>query len=313
MKRLWIMSLVLILGLAATAQAWLTAQDGGAPSASTKTAADKNAPILQFAAKYADAFNQAKLDQLASMWAPDASYYDRESNERREGREALAKDLAAFFKENPKAKMNVKVDRVRWIKSDVAQINATVTVITADGEASTNQLMAVIVQDKNQWMITSAEEYATPLPKTSADALKDLEWMIGEWRDEAPNVKVATQVRWSRHNAFLIRAYTVDFGEGDVHEGTQIIGWDPRSQQIRSWTFDSDGSFSEETWTKSDEEWMMRSFRTLADGRYGVSTHILTPNGNDHFTVRIIGREVDGQLLPSSDPIKIVRVKAESK
>lgn len=313
MNRRWIVTLGFIILAVAGFQSWLIAQESKSSGSTTTTNhADKNAPLKQFMMDYESAFNKGDASKLASMWAADATYFDRVTNERREGRDKLAKDIETFLKTNPKAQMNIKANHIRWIKGDVAQVDATVTVMTADGASTSNQLMAVIVKDNNVWSIVSAEEYELATPKTSADALRDLEWLVGEWRDDVAGVKVKTNVRWSRQNAFLIRSYNVEFGEGDVHEGTQVIGWDPRQEQIRSWTFDSDGSFSEETWSKSGNEWTMRSTRTMSDGRLATATHILTPVDANSFTVKIIGREVDGQILPSTDPIKIVRV-TESK
>ena len=38
--------------------------------------------------------------------------------------------------------------------------------------------------------------------------------------------------------------------DGFQLSGTEVIGWDPTSRSIRSWVFDSDGSFGQAVWTR---------------------------------------------------------------
>ena len=65
---------------------------------------------------------------------------------------------------------------------------------------------------------------------------------------------------------FLIRTI-VEQSDGQVSRaGTQIIGWDPRSEHIRSWDFNADGSFGDGTWSKNGGDWLVKSSQTLASG-----------------------------------------------
>jgi hypothetical protein len=96
-----------------------------------------------------------------------------------------------------------------------------------------------------------------------------------------------------------------------MFEGTQIIGWDPRAKQIRSWTFNSDGSFGEGLWSRNQDEWLVRTSQTLPDGRAATATQVIQRLDNDAVTVQTIGKEVDGVLEPASDPVTVARVAEE--
>ena len=56
----------------------------------------------------------------------------------------------------------------------------------------------------------------------------------------------------------------------------QIIGWDAAAKRIRSWTFDSDGSFAEGSWSKKDNRWYVRKKGTTADGKMASAVNIIT-------------------------------------
>jgi hypothetical protein len=98
--------------------------------------------------------------------------------------------------------------------------------------------------------------------------------------------------------------------EGELHEGTQVIGWDPRAKRIRSWTFDSDGSFGEESWSKLDDEWIIKMTRTTADGGTAAATQVLSRKDDNTLTVQAIAREIDGEPAPAGDPVTVERMAA---
>jgi hypothetical protein len=93
-----------------------------------------------------------------------------------------------------------------------------------------------------------------PQPATAADALRELAWLEGKWVDDSKDTPVVWTFRWSRERSFLIRSFSIQGGEEERLLGTQLIGWDARSQEIRSWTFNSDGSFGDGVWSKVGDD-----------------------------------------------------------
>ena len=93
--------------------------------------------------------------------------------------------------------------------------------------------------------------------------------------------------------------------------GMQIIGWDPAEKQIRSWVFDSEGGFSEATWTHKGDQWFIQNNGTLTDGRKATSLNILTYVDDNSFKWESVNREVDGELLPNVEEVTVVRAPAD--
>jgi hypothetical protein len=90
-------------------------------------------------------------------------------------------------------------------------------------------------------------------------------------------------------------------------QGGQVIGWDPVQQRIRSWAFDSEGGFTEGTWTEEDGRWVIHAKSTLADGNQGTAINILTRVDDDRYLWKSTARQVNGEMLPNVDEVEIVR------
>ena len=89
--------------------------------------------------------------------------------------------------------------------------------------------------------------------------------------------------------------------------GMQIIGVDPASGRIHSWTFDNDGGLGEAVWTWDGEKWVIESSGTLADGLPTTATNFLSRSGDDAFTWRSVQRTVNGDSLPDIGMVKVKR------
>jgi len=113
--------------------------------------------------------------------------------------------------------------------------------------------------------------------------------------------------RWTGTGAFLVRAFRVALDEESTLPGLQVIGWDPAAKQVRSWTFDGTGGFGEETWSRQDETWTIRSKYTLPNGAKAGSVNVLTRLDDDSFTWKSVNRDVNGELQPDIDEFTVVR------
>lgn len=95
--------------------------------------------------------------------------------------------------------------------------------------------------------------------------------------------------------------------------GMQVIAWDQAKQVIRSWTFDSDGGFGEDTWTQSGNRYTIRAKYTLPDGGIASAINVFTYLDGNRCTWKSVSREIDGELQPDTDEIVLVRKAAELK
>lgn len=137
--------------------------------------------------------------------------------------------------------------------------------------------------------------------------LEPLSWMIGEWVDEDETAIVRTKCKWAENRSFITRTFTVTIDGQLDSRGTQVIGWDPAKQLIRSWVFDTQSGFGEAEWRQRGDRWVIKVNATLPDGGKASEVRIVTPIDEDSFTWQAVSREIDGQLLPSIDPVTIVR------
>ncbi len=217
------------------------------------------AAVKKMVNDYANAFNSKDIDAVAAFWTPDGLHIDRETGERTEGREAIVNDIREAFQAGSDAKILGRIEAVRFIRPDVASVEGIVTMSVPGADATQTEFSSIVVSSDGKWMIERIEELPVPVPSTPYDALRDLEWLVGTWSDTSNTMRVDNVFRWSDNGVFLLRSFGMDPKTVVPETGTQVIGWDPRSQEIRSWTFNSDGSFGDATWSKSGEDWLIKS------------------------------------------------------
>jgi uncharacterized protein (TIGR02246 family) len=258
-------------------------------------------------ALYTSAFNLHDAEALAARWSKQGIHVDQESGEKTSGREAIEKEFAKVFAEKEDLTLGVRVDSIRFIRPDVAQISGQAVTVAGGEEPNDSTFTAVLVKEGNDWLLDSVNETVLPAPPQPYDYLQQLEGLVGHWVDDSESVRVDTTIRWGANKSFLVRSYTVDRGDGVEQQGTQVIGWDPKNQRIRCWMFDSDGSFGEGTWSQTDDGWAVKLSRTLADGRSAGGTQVITKIDDDTLSVQTIGMEVDGEVIPSTEPVRVVR------
>ncbi|MEZ6073590.1 MAG: SgcJ/EcaC family oxidoreductase [Pirellulales bacterium] len=220
-----------------------SAQESTAPS-------DAEHGIQQMFSQYIDAFNDGDAAAVSSLWDTEAVWSSSETGERSVGREAITSDFAKFFAESPGARLTGSVDRVQLITPEVAVIDGTVVVNHPETGPSESVFTATLVNRDGRWLLSNVSESQPPVPETPYQRLKELEFLVGQWDDDTEDAAVHTSVRWGAGRSFLIRSYTIDRGDPEVAQGTQVIGWDPLQNRFVSWNFESDGTFGLGNWAR---------------------------------------------------------------
>lgn len=279
-----------------------------AAGATHASAATTDSPIRARIGAYLDAFNSGDAEAVAAFWSEDAVSLNEETGERLTGRAALLEDFKSFFAENPGAKLTGEVDHVRQVTNDVAIAEGVATVYLPDADPAPSAFTAVLVKEGDKWLLESSHERDLPTPPSANAALQDLAWLVGDWRDDSDQVDGRSTVRWSANGSFLIRSYRVDFTDGELFEGTQVIGWNPRGKNYRTWTFNSDGSFGDGYVSVNGGELTMKLSQVTGDGGVSTSTTVLSRVDDNHFQVRKIGQTLDGSPVPASPAIDVLRV-----
>ncbi|MEW4563077.1 SgcJ/EcaC family oxidoreductase [Bremerella sp. JC770] len=269
---------------------------------------EDEAAILAAVDSYAEQFNKGDAKALAAHWTETGEFITP-AGEVLKGREALEEDFAAYFQEKPGVKLELLETQIKMLSPHVASETGIARVI-AEGELPTEtSYEAIHVKTAEGWRIDSVKEDAPPETAPSHyEQLQALEWMIGTWVDSADEgTSIETTGRWTTNNNFIVRTFRVLIEEQVDFEGTQVVGWDPSTGAIRSWTFDSDGGFGVGRWSNAGNRWTVQALNVLPDGRRGSSTNIYDLMDEDTIEFKSIGRQVDGELLPSIGTFTIVR------
>jgi uncharacterized protein (TIGR02246 family) len=265
--------------------------------------------IRKAIASYVEAFNHGDAAAIANHFSETGSYVDPISGERNVGREAITKAVAERFTEGNKPKLSVTVESIRLLNDSVAIEEGTATVVNKRAPPEDSTYVAIHVKKDGKWQLDSVRETLLPEPESDGSSpLDELAWMVGQWANKSSSdTSVDTVCDWTMNGAFITRTFRVAVQGQPVMVGTQIIAWDPVNNRIRSWVFDTDGSFGEGNWTHEENRWTIRTTNTLANGRKATGIQIITKVDDNSFTFESIGRQVDGELLPNVEPITIVR------
>ena len=265
------------------------------------------AAIRKMVAEYVEAFNKHDAKTLAGFWSPEAVYLNRVTGEEVVGREAIAQQFTELFKGEPDVKMTCQTESVQFVSPNVAVERGTSTMIFPKGKPDDTAYSAVYVKHEGKWLLDRVTDDSNPDKESHHEHLKPLEWMIGHWVDKDDHVDIETDCNWTKNRTYITRTFTVTVdGEAQV-SGLQIVGWDPAAKAIRSWTFDSDGSFAQATWTHKKDRWFIRNEGQTADGRKASMTNVIKPIDDNSFTWQTIERTAGGDLLPNISEVLVVR------
>jgi uncharacterized protein (TIGR02246 family) len=296
--------------LCAVSIAALLTTTGVGRAQDAKTAEQKSGPeIRKLLTEMEDTFNRRDAKGLASCWTPQGDFVGP-NGERAEGRENIEKGFRESFAARKDSKLQILVQSLRLVGDGFAVVDAIAIVkpqatITA-GEPA---FQLVLVKRDNRWLIETARETVNRA-SGETQQLKELEWLVGDWADAGTHesgVSVHTTCDWTIGDKYLIRKFSAEGKNGLVRGGTEVIGWDPRTHRIRSWMFDSDGSFGESVWTHDGNRWIISYAGTLPDGSDASVTHVVTPVDANTMTVQSKDHSVNGEKQPDLPAIELKR------
>ncbi len=91
-----------------------------------------------------------------------------------------------------------------------------------------------------------------------------------------------------------------------------MIGTDPNTGELRTWTFEFDGGFGEGTCTRDGKKWVFETATALSDGSVLEAMNILVQIDQDTFTWQPVNLTVDGEQFGNLPPVKVTRVKTKN-
>jgi uncharacterized protein (TIGR02246 family) len=253
--------------------------------------------ILRESNATVEAFHAADAAAMSELFSDSGELVD-EAGDVHVGRSAIAELFRGFFGRHPESTLEMVVTSVRPVGETLVVEEGQRRIQTAAGESAEVRYVAVRSKQGDRWPIASYREFPDdPLP-TPGEMLQSASWLVGDWVDESPEGRTAITFRWSDDGNFLLGDYVMSAAGAGESRSSQRIGWDPVAGQVRSWTFDSDGGFTEGRWYETDEGWIVKSDATMPDGTTGWATLRITVKDAGRLIVRCTDRIVGGVEEP---------------
>lgn len=248
--------------------------------------AQSKAEIQTRLEEYKQAFARQDAKALASFWTEDGTYTDSDGR-RYKGRTEIEQAFKDIFAGQKPTKLAVTIDSLRFASPDLAVENGHAS--TPRGQGTTYTV--VHVNRGGQWQMLDAVECLNNAKET----LQDLAWLIGEWQiKDQDKVLMTISVKDTSPKNFLELTYKSPSG---AVVNKEIIGVDPASGNLTSWTFNSSGGTGRSIWHKASDSWIKESRTREASGAMGRATYTLTPSSNDKFSFSSSDRYLSGHCL----------------
>lgn len=273
-------------------------------------AADR-AAIRKTTQAFTDAFQKSDAFGAAAYMTSGAELIPHDGEPVR-GRDAIQQAYVAHFAKNARPSLKLAPRSLDFPSRDTAIENGVMTIVTAadaaagdDADASKIDYQILYVREDGKWYLASIKEQ--PVEKTE---LEDLAWLIGTWSAKQPQAEVQTTYEWFGNKSFIIARFALREKDTTV-TGMQLIGTDPATGGLRTWTFEFDGGFGEGTCVRDGKQWIFETSTALTDNQVMAATNILVRIDKDTFTWQPVNLEIDGEKISDLPPVKVVRVAAK--
>ncbi|HEY2251214.1 MAG TPA: SgcJ/EcaC family oxidoreductase [Planctomycetaceae bacterium] len=266
------------------------------------------AAVKESANRFVANYNKHDFKAAAADFMPSAEFVTENGTVIR-GREAIARHFAAVFTDLPQAHLEIQVESVQLVTSAVALEEGRVDFnASPQSPVETSRYVALhVFQDGRWWLARTRDFSADAAARSNHDRLGELDWLIGEWMEEGEDSLIATSCQWSDNRNYLLQEFTIRVGGEPAVTGSTRIGWDPLTRQIKSWTFDSDGGYSEALWTRGTDQWVLKSRGVTHRGRSYSGTSILRRIDQRTLSWESRDRVEGGVLVADQGPFVVKR------
>ena len=274
-------------------------------SATPDARSEDRAAVREAIASFTKTFEARNAKALAAHFTADGEFENVEGLALR-GQEELERAFAGFFGQTPEVTAQVRPEALRFLSRDSAIDEGIVTIGRGLAPPATARYTALLVREDGTWRLAMFSE--SPVP--DAVEIADLGWLVGRWKSVAGGgAEIQTTYAWDAGKKFIQMQFSLKEAELAL-SGTQIIGLDPATGAIHSWTFEADGGIGEADWLREGDHWVLDAAGTLADGRGLTETNVLRRIDDDTFTWQSVNRVLGDAPLPDLPPVKVTRIKS---
>jgi uncharacterized protein (TIGR02246 family) len=284
-------------------------------------AADEKA-IREAGAAFVRAYDAGDTRAIVQLFTVDAEVVS-EDGEPIQGQEAIAALFASTFAANPGEKIELDEISIRFLGSDAAKEDGRARIVPAVANAGApsrtagqsvahadlpqiSRYTVLYVRQDGRWLQSSVREHAQ-MAITPHERLQPLAWLVGEWVDEGSSSVIHSNTQWSVDGNFLLRDFTIQIAGKPALHGTQRIGWDPLTRQIKSWVFDSEGGHGVALWAHDSDRWVVKGSGVLRDGRTATATQVYTIVNTHLVRWKSVDRTIGDKIEPDTAELVMVR------
>lgn len=262
--------------------------------------------IRETAEAFTSAFNKGDAKAVSALWTPNCEYVDESGRETR-GRDAIEKEYAELFQAKPGAQMETSVSSVRLLGPTVALEEGMTIIKSPKGKLISRGYYDVIhKKEDGKWLMASVREHASPSAAVRSK-LGDLAWLIGDWTTDQGPKKAELTFKWIMDKKFIELAYKVQDKKGNSRSGVQIIGQDPASGELVSWSFFANGGSGQSTWRPFQKGWIIDSFGRMPNGSPTFSTYLISRPDENTLGWKSVGRRIADKRLKDTEAVLLKR------
>lgn len=257
--------------------------------------------------EFTEAINQHKAELLPTFWTQDAILINPATGESYKGKSQITDYLQKRNQEIEKRQLNFTFTpgKVIFIDNNQVAVDGVVEIKDNGKLLQRDARNIKLVNQNGQWYINELREIEAPPPPPVYSHLKQVEWLIGNWKDADENVTITFSAKWDKFKNFIIQNFKMETYGLEAIEGTQVIGWDPIQERIRSWVYDSDGGFGHGIWHKTNDGWQVAMRYVLSDGSEGEETNIYSNINERSYQYSSIDRTLDDEPLENISPVTV--------
>lgn len=262
--------------------------------------ADREA-IRKGVAEFTAAFERGDAAQAAAHLTAGAELR-RDGAEVVSGRSAIQKLFADHFASSEGQSIVLKPEALRFTSRDTALEEGEMKTSVGGKAPASQQYSLLHVREDGKWLLGAIKEWGGDEPD-----VRDLDWLVGEWRAEQPQAAIHTTYEWVGNRAFLRGNITVRQKNRTV-SAMQVIGEDPRTGQLTIWIFEANGGVTQGTCTREGDTWVFQTEGLLANGGVAEAMNLLVRINDNTITWQPVKLRLDDEEIGDLPPMKVTRV-----
>jgi ketosteroid isomerase-like protein len=270
-------------------------------------APDTTKEVAARAASYVEAFNRRDVAAAAQHWSEKGEYTLAGVAKPIIGRKAIAEALKKLLSTDEQFQLDLGQQRFRKVTDQVVLEEGLASLVSETHGTEYARYQVVHVKQNGTWYRDSIRETLIGTVKNSPESERDLEALVGSWQHQSDAGTLTVNSVWKHNKRIIARDFEIKSKDGKIVTVSEMIGWDPATGTIRSWSFDSQGGLEQAAWNHDGLQWLIKANATLPDGSKATEQRSLSVESNGDLKTRTIEQQFGGRLMPGSDPIILKR------